>query len=194
MGYDLFRRAIVSFPQHPNFTPAVPAATTVLPSPLTAGTALAATTAAASSASSSSNGTSSSSNGSRGGYTAAAATNSSSSSTSTSRTGSLMKGKAVRQSYPQQCTLALQDPTHFSAADEARYRWVPLSMIANLPHVEVTFQNADGKLHSALFMIDSGAGGADIMFHARATKELGLVPSKHNHKTRWAALLPGLCC
>jgi hypothetical protein len=40
----------------------------------------------------------------------------------------------------------LQDPTHFSPADEARYRWVPLSMIANLPHLELSFQNADGKV------------------------------------------------
>jgi hypothetical protein len=47
-------------------------------------------------------------------------------------------------------------------------------------------------VHTALFMIDSGAGGADIMFHSRATRELGLVPSKASHKTRCALLgVPG---
>jgi hypothetical protein len=46
--------------------------------------------------------------------------------------------------------------------------------IGNLPHVELTFRTASGATHSALFMVDSGAGGADLLFHGRATRELSL--------------------
>ncbi len=46
--------------------------------------------------------------------------------------------------------------------------------VAGLPHIEARFGTADGAVHTALLMLDSGAGGTDVMFHARATRELGL--------------------
>lgn len=51
----------------------------------------------------------------------------------------------------------------------------PPPQIGNLPHAEITFKAPDGAEHRALFMIDSGAGGADLLFHGRSTRELGLV-------------------
>ncbi|GBF96983.1 hypothetical protein Rsub_09780 [Raphidocelis subcapitata] len=47
--------------------------------------------------------------------------------------------------------------------------------IGNLPHAEITFRAPSGAEHRALFMLDSGAGGADLLFHGRASRELGLV-------------------
>jgi hypothetical protein len=49
------------------------------------------------------------------------------------------------------------------------------NQIGNLPHAEITFRTPAGREHRALFMIDSGAGGADLLFHGRATREMGLV-------------------
>jgi len=53
--------------------------------------------------------------------------------------------------------------------------WQPLQLVANVPHIYATFGKEDGREHSALFMLDSGAGGAGIMFHARASAEYQLV-------------------
>ncbi|EFJ43093.1 hypothetical protein VOLCADRAFT_96785 [Volvox carteri f. nagariensis] len=48
--------------------------------------------------------------------------------------------------------------------------------IANLPHVHLRFADPGGGApHAALLMVDSGACGADLMLHARAQKELGLM-------------------
>lgn len=65
------------------------------------------------------------------------------------------------------------------------HRWQPVSMVANLPHVEVLLTvNPDSKPVKALLMLDSGAGGVDAMFHKRAVTELGLVHSvKHGMRT-----------
>jgi hypothetical protein len=46
-------------------------------------------------------------------------------------------------------------------------------MVSNVPHVAASFAGApEGP--PQIFMIDSGAGGADLIFHARAVEELGL--------------------
>lgn len=48
-------------------------------------------------------------------------------------------------------------------------------MVANLPHVEVLLTVREGdKPVKCLLMLDSGAGGVDAMFHARAAQELGV--------------------
>jgi len=46
------------------------------------------------------------------------------------------------------------------------------AQISNLPHLEVTFASGSGARTSALFMLDTGACGSDMMLHARAIKEL----------------------
>ena len=58
-------------------------------------------------------------------------------------------------------------------------------MVANLPHVEVLLTVKEGdEPVPCLFMVDSGAGGVDAMFHGRAVRELGLLPTtKHIFRT-----------
>jgi hypothetical protein len=66
--------------------------------------------------------------------------------------------------------------------DDDQFEWLPMALVAYLPHVVLTFgvpQN-DGAAavvspRRGLFMLDTGASGADLMFHARAALELGLV-------------------
>lgn len=51
-----------------------------------------------------------------------------------------------------------------------------LLQIASLPHVELEFVvPTTGKRHKSLFLLDTGAGGSEMMFHSRAAKELGLL-------------------
>eukprot|EP00878_Enallax_costatus_P019507 GHUV01020580.1.p1 GENE.GHUV01020580.1~~GHUV01020580.1.p1 ORF type:complete len:339 (+),score=80.00 GHUV01020580.1:1057-2073(+) len=60
-------------------------------------------------------------------------------------------------------------------ADEG-YIWQKVVMIASLPHVELEFVvPATGQRHRSLFMLDTGAGGTEMMFHSRAAKELKLL-------------------
>ena len=54
---------------------------------------------------------------------------------------------------------------------------VAAMQISCLPHLPVTFQIPGGRVASALFMVDTGAGGVDLLFHARAALELGLPTS-----------------
>jgi hypothetical protein len=41
--------------------------------------------------------------------------------------------------------------------------------------VEAKFHSADGRVFETILMLDSGAGGAGVLFHSRSTDELGLV-------------------
>lgn len=65
----------------------------------------------------------------------------------------------------------LYDPASFEAPET--WTWQPLLMVSNVPHVAAEFAGAPGG-GPQIFMIDSGAGGADCIFHARAVEELGL--------------------
>lgn len=81
--------------------------------------------------------------------------------------------------------LTLHDPSTYTLTPRLNYRWQPIVMIANLPHVEVllTIKKGD-KPVKCMFMLDSGAGGVDAMFHSRAVRELGLVQdNKHGMRT-----------
>ncbi|GAB4813185.1 hypothetical protein N2152v2_000231 [Parachlorella kessleri] len=67
--------------------------------------------------------------------------------------------------------------------------WVPVIMIANLPHVEVRYTpGAAPGLDptSSFFMLDSGAGGVDLMVNARAAADfdLGKPASRHQRYIR----------
>ena len=72
-------------------------------------------------------------------------------------------------------TLSLHNPSSFIPNPRLNHRCQPITLVANLPHVEVqlTVTNGDEAV-PCLFMLDSGAGGVDAMFHARAVQELGL--------------------
>ncbi|WIA19987.1 hypothetical protein OEZ85_005860 [Tetradesmus obliquus] len=59
---------------------------------------------------------------------------------------------------------------------EEGYIWQPLVMIASLPHIELEFVSpGTGARHSSLFLVDTGAGGTEVMFHSRAARELKLL-------------------
>jgi predicted aspartyl protease len=62
------------------------------------------------------------------------------------------------------------------------------AQIASLPHVELEFAvpGKPGKRHKSLFLVDTGAGGAEVMFHSRAARELGLLDlSPHDKHAGW---------
>jgi hypothetical protein len=61
--------------------------------------------------------------------------------------------------------------------DDAAYEWLPMALVAYLPHVVLRFGvPGDPRPRGALFMLDTGASGADLMFHSRAAARLGLLP------------------
>jgi len=76
----------------------------------------------------------------------------------------------------------VHDPAEFQPWPELDERWETMTMVANLPHVKTEFvRSAGGPVHTGLFMLDSGAGGVDTMFHSRATQEYGLMDEKSNN-------------
>ena len=83
-------------------------------------------------------------------------------------------------------TLTLHDPSTYALPPKGLpHRWQPLVMVANLPHVEALLcVTAEDEPVQCLLMLDSGAGGVDAMFHARAVQELGLAQTnKHGLRT-----------
>ncbi|KAG2450815.1 hypothetical protein HYH02_004650 [Chlamydomonas schloesseri] len=113
----------------------------------------------------------------------ASSSSSSSSAAATARRsrGRSVTARAVRraaQTVPYSLhEMGLHHPLEYG--NERGWVWHPLVMIANLPHVHLTFADpfdpVAGPVRSALLMLDSGACGADLMLHARAQKELGLL-------------------
>jgi hypothetical protein len=48
--------------------------------------------------------------------------------------------------------------------------------IASLPHIELEFVSPGTRArHRSLFLVDTGAGGTEVMFHSRAARELQLL-------------------
>ena len=78
---------------------------------------------------------------------------------------------SVLEVGPGGSPVRLYDPATFVAP--AAWRWRSLLMVSNVPHVAADFAGAPNG-EARVFMIDSGAGGADCIFHARAVEELGL--------------------
>jgi predicted aspartyl protease len=70
--------------------------------------------------------------------------------------------------------LRMWDPSLYVAPRHVEKRWQGIRLISNLPHVHVRFVGPDAKEHTALFMLDSGAGSIGIMIHPRAVQEAGL--------------------
>eukprot|EP00879_Flechtneria_rotunda_P012438 GHRR01012988.1.p1 GENE.GHRR01012988.1~~GHRR01012988.1.p1 ORF type:complete len:950 (+),score=433.73 GHRR01012988.1:1099-3948(+) len=84
----------------------------------------------------------------------------------------------------------LQRPHIVTSSQELEkgYVWQDLHMIASLPHVELEFViPATGRRVKSLFMVDTGAGGTEVMFHSRATRELGLVEKENAGKAAEAS-------
>jgi len=50
-----------------------------------------------------------------------------------------------------------------------------LRFLESVPHVSATFNN-----RTALFMLDTGAGGVDIIFHGRAVKKFDMLTCVHS--------------
>lgn len=83
-------------------------------------------------------------------------------------------------------TLTLHDPSTYTLPlPSLAPTWQPLVMLANLPHLEVLLTVTEGgQPVQCMLMLDSGAGGVDAMFHARAVQELGLAQAnKHGIRT-----------
>ena len=78
---------------------------------------------------------------------------------------------AILEVGPGGSPVRLYDPQKF--IPPVTWDWKPLLMVSNVPHVAASFAGAPrGK--PQIFMIDSGAGGADCIFHARAVREMNL--------------------
>ncbi len=59
---------------------------------------------------------------------------------------------------------------------DEKWAWQELRLVSNVPHISATFSGANEEHQTKpnIFMIDSGAGGADVIFHSKAVEELGL--------------------
>ena len=73
-------------------------------------------------------------------------------------------------------------------------------MLANLPHVVAHFvrsgkQQTQAEQMEGLFLLDSGAGGVELMLHARAAQELQVQAAPHvrTHTLKVRALLLSNC-
>ena len=63
-----------------------------------------------------------------------------------------------------------------STSVDENWAWQDLRLVSNVPHIAATFSGVDDaqKSQPNIFMIDSGAGGADVIFHSKAVEALGL--------------------
>lgn len=105
--------------------------------------------------------------------------------TASTRKGSTSQAPKVSSESVQHYHLTLLNPGKLDRmALGSHWCWQQIKMIANLPHLEVKLQTPSGSVHNVLFMIDTGAAGTEIMFHARAARELGLLDEK-NLKVRY---------
>ena len=69
----------------------------------------------------------------------------------------------------------IYDCNDVSSVDE-KWAWQELRLVSNVPHISATFSgtNDSHKTTPNIFMIDSGAGGADVIFHSKAVEDMGL--------------------
>ena len=69
----------------------------------------------------------------------------------------------------------IYDCNDVSSVDE-KWAWQELRLVSNVPHISATFSGTDDshKTTPNIFMIDSGAGGADVIFHSKAVEDMGL--------------------
>ena len=69
----------------------------------------------------------------------------------------------------------IYDCNDVSSVDE-KWAWQELRLVSNVPHISATFSgtNDSHKTTPNIFMIDSGAGGADVIFHSKAVADMGL--------------------
>jgi hypothetical protein len=91
----------------------------------------------------------------------------------------LFRRAVVDMPPPPACHVELHDPRTWAQGDRegATWRWLTVAMVANVPHAYARWHGAEGTPADAgpeLLMLDSGAGGADAIFHARAVARLGL--------------------
>ena len=77
---------------------------------------------------------------------------------------------------PNDLKVALYEPGSFCAPPPDRAVRVTMTMISNVPHVWCEVEAMGGVMPTspALLMLDSGAGGVEAMFHARAADEMDL--------------------
>eukprot|EP00891_Asterochloris_glomerata_P001704 jgi/Astpho2/1704/Aster-x0491 len=82
------------------------------------------------------------------------------------------------------CTIKLHDPERYRASSSLKQHWLQVVFLSNLPLIDATFQAAEGQPEQQqFFMLDSGAGGVDCIFHGRAVEELNLLKSSTSSKS-----------
>ncbi|KAL2644728.1 hypothetical protein R1flu_012315 [Riccia fluitans] len=75
----------------------------------------------------------------------------------------------VEMSY-KMGTLSFYDPSMYSLTSKIRdCQWQGMHMLENVPHVPACFNEEE-----AVFLLDTGAGGVDIIFHGRAVEKFRL--------------------
>ena len=82
------------------------------------------------------------------------------------------KSSIVDVSSGNDKTVHIYPRGYFDAND---WPWQNVSIVSNVPHLKARFSgkgNHQTKLR--MFMVDSGAGGADVIFHGRAVESLDL--------------------
>ncbi|CAL8460583.1 g112 [Coccomyxa elongata] len=86
--------------------------------------------------------------------------------------------------------MLMLDPEAYQPEARTAHHWQDLQMLANLPHVVAHFvrpgqrqkqgEQMEGPAPlSGLFLLDSGAGGVELMLHARAAQELQVQAAPH---------------
>ncbi|KAG0559503.1 hypothetical protein KC19_10G110200 [Ceratodon purpureus] len=68
--------------------------------------------------------------------------------------------------------MSLFDPSPYRLLYSETLQWHALHLMESVPYVSATFNG-----HTAQFLLDTGAGGVDVIFHGRAVEEFDLLDS-----------------
>lgn len=79
--------------------------------------------------------------------------------------------RSIVEMSSAECRISFYDPLLYRPLG-CEVKWEVLQMLDNTPHAEAKL-----KEQSALLMLDTGAGGIDIIFHKRAVQEFNLLSS-----------------
>lgn len=67
-------------------------------------------------------------------------------------------------------TLTIISPEALDGSLTQKWRWIDLIVISCLPHIHLSFEDASGRGHTLLFLLDTGASGAGLFIHSRAVE------------------------
>lgn len=70
--------------------------------------------------------------------------------------------------------LRVSAPAAWAPPPAIAWQWLQVALVANVPHAYARWHGVPDGSEPELLMLDSGAGGADAIFHARSVARLGL--------------------